>query len=479
MKKYVLLLIIIFTLISSQALAWGGPENVLVVKNSNSQVSINIADYYIQQRNIPAQNVLTITCQDSSTSSANERISETNYINQIETPIYNYIQNNGLTNQIQYIVLTKGIPHRAITNGGWGDKTVDSLLMAKNIINPAMIGFSNSETGQSDTCYANRYWNSSKIFKHSEIGGYIVCRLDGYTQADAIALIDRALGPQTAPYEVFLDLAPNKGIGDPSIHPYGLLLPNGSIDWNFELSYDKYNGDMLKASQILAGRPHLNVVIDQTQTFNAPSYALDMYCSWGSNHGTGYTLELYNSIMFKNGSIAETAVSSSGRTFLPTTGGQSLIADFISQGVAGAKGYATEPFLLACASPSVYMDLYSKGRNLAESMFAASRLVGWKDVILGDPLSCMKGFQPEKISGAKALQDGSLLTLEGMIVTAGTEKFNGFIYITDPDRTSGIRVNVPLDFRPITTNKIVNLRGTIKTENNQRYIDPIWIKAIN
>ena len=94
----------------------------------------------------------------------------------------------------------------------------------------------------------------------------------------------------------------------------------------------------------------------------------------------------YHSLRFAPGAICETAVSTSARTFLPTKGGQSLIADLISQGVTGVKGYTDEPLLQAVASPSTSWIRYARGWTLAESFYAASRFMGWEDIVIGDPL---------------------------------------------------------------------------------------------
>jgi hypothetical protein len=50
------------------------------------------------------------------------------------------------------------------------------------------------------------------------------------------------------------------------------------------------------------------------------------------------------------------------------------------------KGYTDEPLLQAVASPSILFDRYTRGWTLAESFYAASRFVGWEDVVIGDPL---------------------------------------------------------------------------------------------
>jgi uncharacterized protein (TIGR03790 family) len=109
------------------------------------------------------------------------------------------------------------------------------------------------------------------------------------------------------------------------------------------------------------------------------------YASWGSNDPK-FDAAGYLNLRFAPGAIAETAVSTSARTFLPTTGGQSLIVDLVSARVTGAKGYCDEPLLQAVASPTVLFDRYTSGWTLAESFYAASRFVGWEDIVIGDPL---------------------------------------------------------------------------------------------
>ena len=87
-----------------------------------------------------------------------------------------------------------------------------------------------------------------------------------------------------------------------------------------------------------------------------------------------------------NGSIADTAVSTGGRSFeWGTAYGQSLIADLLEDGVSGVKGYVYEPYLTAVGLPSVYLPTYASGYNLAESHAAGNRQHGWMGVVVGDP----------------------------------------------------------------------------------------------
>jgi uncharacterized protein (TIGR03790 family) len=109
------------------------------------------------------------------------------------------------------------------------------------------------------------------------------------------------------------------------------------------------------------------------------------YASWGSNDNR-FSLSTYQKLRFKAGAIAETFVSTSGRTFERTSGGQSLIADLISQGVTGVKGYVSEPYTFALCRTQILFDRYTKGACLAEAFYAASPLMKWKDIVIGDPL---------------------------------------------------------------------------------------------
>ena len=143
---------------------------------------------------------------------------------------------------------------------------------------------------------------------------------------------------------------------------------------------------MERAAEILRSRG-IPVELTKTDTFAGNRAGLLGYVSWGSND-RHYDAAAYHSLRFAPGAICDTAVSTSARTFLPTRGGQSLIADLIAQGITGVKGYTDEPLLQAVASPTVLFDRYTQGWTLVESFYAASRFVGWEDIVIGDPLCC-------------------------------------------------------------------------------------------
>ena len=136
-----------------------------------------------------------------------------------------------------------------------------------------------------------------------------------------------------------------------------------------------------------------------------------------------------------NGSIAETAVSTGGRSFNWNTAyGQSLVADLIEDGVSGVKGYVYEPYLTAVGSPSVLLPAYASGYNLAESHAAASTVSGWMGVVVGDPKMAAYAdlFHDINIVDARVIGDvnvGEPTLVQVIVENLGMAPSNGSLMI--------------------------------------------------
>jgi uncharacterized protein (TIGR03790 family) len=364
---------------------------VLLVFNADSPVSTAIAHDYQGKRKV--NNLVAIHCPDSALSASNETISLADFNSRIAAPVSHFLASH---KDINFIVLTKGVPIRV--NGGiTGSRdegttgnlhaSVDSYLAA--IDYPSIAGAVKIKihgSGADGFSWLNRYWKAKIPFTHAAFGGYLVTRLDGYTQADAVALVARALFPRNQPdatghvSKVLFDEQPGFGMGDKSAQP---LTVTGDVP--DESSYSAWNADMARAADVLESAA-IPAELDTRPMFIGNRSNLLGYFSWGSNDQK-FSTDAYESLTFAAGSIGDTAVSTSARTFLPTTGGQSLIADLIAHGITGVKGYTDEPLLQAVASPSIGVERYFvSGYTLAESFYAASRFVGWEDVVIGDPL---------------------------------------------------------------------------------------------
>ena len=395
MKKVILLLVLSLSL--SRAYAGNAtkrsPAEVLLVVNTNSLISLAIADDYARKRNITHR--LSIQCPDSASSTENETITLAAFTQSLENPVRTYLAAH--TN-INFIVLTKGIPiritgaamgscdeHSQVPPAIRGHPSVDSYLAAMDYENlPGTLKIDITGSGAVGCAYSNRYWNATEPFSHAKYGGYLVTRLDGYTEADARGLVSQALTAEKGLTQgmVLFDVQPLFGLGDKTLPPAPIT---GKIILR-ESPWSEYNSDMQHAHELLVklGKPD---ELDLSETFIGHRTNLRGYFSWGSNDAR-YSGEAYQSLFFAPGSLGDTAVSTSARTFLPTHGGQSLLVDLIAHGLTCGKGYVDEPLLQANASPTIALERYFSGYTMAESFYAASRFVGWEDVIVGDPLCC-------------------------------------------------------------------------------------------
>jgi uncharacterized protein (TIGR03790 family) len=361
-------------------------DRVLVLINADSPVSVEVGADYMKKRGVAAR--VLVHCQDSSESAAKETIQFDAYNVAIETPLRAYLSKHP---NIDFIVLTKGVPIRIQGAPGLGvdsqQPSLDSYVAALDYGRQrGAIKVALSDGGFHGTAWANRFWNSSERFSHARFGGYLVTRLDGYTETDAKLLVAWSLAAEKEQPSgsILLDTCPSFGYADPKLQPVSILPnltgPTTGVQSVGELPYNTYNADMLRSG----GELHVPVTLEKTDLFASGS-GLMGYCSWGSND-SHYDPTNYARLRFAPGGIAETAVSTSARTFLPTSGGQSLIADLVAQRATGAKGYCDEPLLQAVASPTILFDRYTHGWTLAESYYAASRFVGWEDIVIGDPL---------------------------------------------------------------------------------------------
>ncbi len=364
------------------------PSEVLVVYNSLSATSVAIANDYQSKRGV--SNTLAVQCPDSSQSAAQETVSLTDYTTEIANPVSTYLATH---NGINFIVLTKGIPIR-ITGGFTGSETigtkpyqpsVDSYLAAidyPKIANARKASLTGS--GATGKAWVNRYYNANAPFSHAKYGGYLVTRLDGYTQADALALVTRALAaqPTSEAGPVLLDVPMDFGVGNKFVEPPAKapLLVLKEINWSTWNADMLHLGDILEASSIPCSVP-------VSETFAGSNEPLSGYYSQGSNDDN-FNPSVYASLTFADGAIGDTAVSTSARSFLPVhDNGQSMIADLIHQGITGVQGYVDEPLLNAISSPTIVLTHYIAGYTLAESFYAGDKYIGWEGVVVGDPLA--------------------------------------------------------------------------------------------
>jgi uncharacterized protein (TIGR03790 family) len=320
-------------------------HRVLVVINDASPEGVAIGRYYQLARTIPDTNVLHVT------TTLSDDVSQEDYESQIAGPVSERLKS---LKGIDFIVVTRGIPLRVAR----GRYAVDSLLAGIDLPMKPIQSFTRDEFRRA----TSPYFRKDEPFSHAKFGMYLCTRLDGYSIDDMKALVDRSLTAK-----------PEKGLFFCDQQVYDRVSINDEIETEME-----------QITKTLTARG-FEAQSEGTLAFVAPKEGMMAYWSSGSND-THYTPAIYHALRFKPGSIAETNVSTSARSFHHVNGGQSMIADLITQGVTGVKGYVDEPYTTACAKPDVLYDRYSRGYTLAESFYMASQLLKWKDIVIGDPL---------------------------------------------------------------------------------------------
>jgi uncharacterized protein (TIGR03790 family) len=305
-----------------------------------------------------------------------ESITRDVYSSQIEQPIWKCITAAKAQDRILYIVLTKGVPIRISGTGGRTGTTasVDSeltLLYRRRAGRAAPVsGF-----------VGNPYFagaapiDTIKPFAHDRYDIYLVTRLDGYSVRDVETLIDKGIAPARDGRFVLDERAS--------------LVDSGGDGW------------LRSAAQRLRAQGlGERVVLDESTKVLTQQSKVQGYYSWGSNdpaiHQRHFDME------FVPGAIAAEFVSTDARTFkeppevwMPANvatkesiyagSHQSLVADFIHDGVTGTAGHVDEPYLDGTIRPEILFPAYVSGRNLAEAFYAAMPYLSWQTVVIGDP----------------------------------------------------------------------------------------------
>ena len=347
-----------------------GPQNILLVVNKKSKISRAIGEYYRERRGVPANQVCFLRTFDE------EEIGRETFDDEVRRPILSFLERGKLEDRILYIVLTKGVPLKI--EGASAQRDYASVDSELTLLYQDLAGVPRRLGGPARNPYFNANVRARFVrFSHKNFPIYLVTRLDGYDLADVRALIGRAMAP-AAHGRFVLDESGNDN------SPGNVWLREAALE--------------LKRT----GIPDSLIRLENTNAFLSGEQDVMGYASWGSNDKSDHSRVLHNS--WVNGALAAEYVSTNARTFAsppknwktgqwsdpPSTffdgSPQSLIADYIHEGVTGISGYVYEPYLEACERPQILFPAYVQGMNLAESFFLAMPYLSWQTVVVGDPL---------------------------------------------------------------------------------------------
>lgn len=357
-----------FALTFTFGAAGQGPQNVLLIVNSQSAESRQIGEYYASKRHIPPRNVCVLRAP------VDEEITRPAYEAQIAEPVAACLKSKSLIDSIWYIVTTLGVPLKiAGTNGVNGDESsVDSELTM------LYLRFSGTRYELAGPAGNPFFGQRYSTFSHARFPMYLVTRLAAFTVQDVKAMIDRA------------QIAQNRGV----------------FVFDLKSEKDEPGNDWLRDAAVML--PRERVLIDASSKVLHAVRDVIGYASWGSNDGN--RKERFLGFSWLPGGITTEFVSTNGRTFTQPPpewvigpwkdhfrfwkgSPQSLTADAIAEGATGASGHVYEPYLHLCPRPDYLFPAYYNGRNLAESYYLSIPRLSWKNIVIGDPLCTLGARQ--------------------------------------------------------------------------------------
>lgn len=350
---------------------------VLVVANARHPWSTRVAEQYLAARGLPASQLLTIDVSPDAT------VTHEVYQQAIERPVMVWLRTHDALDRTHIIVLGPGLPLRiAGTPGRNGTAgSVDSELA---VLYRRLTGASVAAGGFVENPYFSPVpLVTPRPFDRAKYDVYLVTRLDGRTETDALALIARGA------------VRPSKFVLAIDGRPAGASGPEAR--WLTEVG-----------PRVHAVQPDARILSDASSDLLGNIDGVTGYASWGSNDSRTRVPP----VTFGSGAIASSFMSSDARTMAQPPAAwtpglwsepssyfagspEALAADWLAAGLTGLAAQVTEPYLDGTVRPATLHEAWARGYTLAESFYLAMPYLSWQGVVFGDPLARAVETGPE------------------------------------------------------------------------------------
>lgn len=370
------------------------PQNVLVLYNTASQDSIDIANYYAQVH--PGVQLLGLN-----NVTTDEQVSADYYLNNIRPKIL-----PALTSSISTIVTTKDLPLRISVEQSSVSSYTDPFGVVRSVYNGYWKPYSSLESElaridvistwqqMGDNCYIcpaggtsypqqalNPYYGVSAAFNYaayykSGYGGMrLTARLDGFTKQDVEATIDRAQQAyviRTSP-SVVMDDDPNTAMLDRMVElKDNVLTPLGQA----------YTYDCTSAPVTTAAGPVLGYVSHGTHSSGLlPGYIPNQLSFTLADGAVFESHESFNAYSFHLGG---------------NVSGQGLVAEWLAKGGTAGVGNVQEPKNGRNneANEDQMFKMLLDGKTWAEAAWSSIKQLSYVNTVVGDPLMTWKTLLP-------------------------------------------------------------------------------------
>lgn len=352
----------------------------LVVFNSQDPDSVALAQFYAQKREIPEDNLIGLE------TSRAEEISREEYNRTLAGPLRSALigkrfwkmrGNEVVATRIRYVVLIRGVPLKIRTDmppAQPGEERHPVMDRDESSVDSEMtvLGANQAVKGALN----NPYFRSELRAVNGPIppGMLLVCRLD----APDVPTVQRMITDSLQ--------AERRGLWGWSY-----------VDLRGLTSGPYYEGDQWLQNAVesmrQAGLPVQTDRVEATWPTGFPMEEAAIYYGWYAADACG---PLADPVMrFVPGGVAVHIHSFSAATVRSTK--QGWVGPLLTRGAAATVGNVYEPYLSLTAHLDVFQARLMAGLPLADAAYAATPVLSWMGVVLGDPL-----YQPysrwEKIS---------------------------------------------------------------------------------
>ncbi len=333
-------------------LAGGSGLNVVVVVNQASSNSVALGNYYRERRGVPPQNVVRIHWPGGPV-----EWSRADFESHLFTPLTNALARRGLTNQIDYVVLSMDIPYRVLStnaapDGGRNSTTSVLFYGFKPDDPPPVSGYpaSCSLPAASSNCYAGGELPFRRV---TQDAAWLTTMITASNLAAAKQIVDQGTA------------------ADGTFPTQPALLSKGT-DVARNIRYRQFDDAIFNTR--VRGR-------SQLLRTNVGLYKLTGLLGFQSG---AYNYSVTGA-SFVPGAMADNLTSFGGQIF--ETGDQLKILSFLVVGAAGGYGTVVEPcaWLEKFPSPQNYF-YQARGFTLAEC-FYQSVTNPYQGLLVGEPLA--------------------------------------------------------------------------------------------